>query len=126
MEQYSHADITKRILGAAFEVHGALGPGFLESIYEEALVKEFQRNALAFRRQPEIDVSYKGEIIGTHRLDLLVEGCVVVELKAVNNLIDAHSATALSYLTATGLSVALLLNFSKPSLEYKRLVRNHK
>jgi len=75
--------------------------------------------------QPEINVSYKGEIIGTHRLDLLVEGCVVVELKAVNKLIDAHSATVLSYLTASGLSVALLLNFSKPSLEYKRLVRNH-
>lgn len=118
-----HGDITQEVLGAAFEVHGLLGPGFLESIYEEAMAQELLQRQLQYERQLTIPICYKNKMIGQHRLDLLIAGCVVVELKAVQELADVHTAIALSYLKATDLPVALLLNFAKPSLEYRRVSR---
>ena len=121
--EYLHTDISKQVLGAAIEVHNTLGPGFLESVYEGALVSEFRRIQLLFQRQVEIPVWYKGDLVGTHKLDLLVAGNVIVELKAVKALDAVHTAIALSYLSATNLSVALVLNFARPRLEFKRIFR---
>jgi GxxExxY protein len=98
------------------------GPGFVESIYEEALKVEFSEHSLSFESQKEITIEYLGVMVGVHRLDLLVENQVIVELKAVKELTDAHFAQLRSYLKATGLKVGLLLNFSKPTLEIRRVV----
>jgi GxxExxY protein len=118
-----HGEITEKIFAAAFEVHTQLGPGFLESVYEEALAVELSNRQLSFNRQVEVPIYYKATRIGTHRLDLVVGGQVIVELKTVQELAEIHTAIALSYLKATSLSVALLLNFARPSLEYKRVTR---
>ena len=94
----------------------------LENIYEEALIVEFAKNDFKFERQKEIKVRYLDVEIGTHRLDLVVENEIVVELKAVKEFSDIHFAQLRSYLKATGLKVGLLLNFGKPTLEIKRIV----
>ncbi len=109
-------ELTERIIGAAIEVHRVLGPGLLESIYEEALCHELQLRGLRVERQVDVDVHYKGIIIKGQRLDVLVETQVVVELKAVSRLPDVAVAQTLSYLKATGLKRALLLNFSEQRL----------
>lgn len=119
-----HEEITGRILGAAFEVHSQLGPGFLESVYEEALAHELGQRGIPYQRQVEVPIWYKGKLVGKHRLDLLVEETVIVELKQVQELAAVHKAITLAYLTATGLSVALLINFAKPSLDFKRLIKD--
>jgi GxxExxY protein len=103
--------LTGKIIGAAIEVHRVLGPGLLESVYEEALCVEFQIRRISFQRQMEMDVNYKGTIIKGQKLDLLVEKEVIVELKAVTGLPDVATAQVLSYLKATGLKRALLINF---------------
>ena len=123
-EQVSHQfeSLSKKIIGAAIEVHKELGPGFMEIIYEEALKIELSKNAMNHESQKEIKIFYHNQEVGTHRLDLLVENAVVVELKAVQELADIHYAQVRSYLKATGLKVGLLLNFGKPTLEIKRIV----
>jgi GxxExxY protein len=109
-------EVTERIIGAAIEVHRILGPGLLESIYEEALAIELELRGIPFQRQVEIDVQYKGHTIKGQRLDLLVEGQVVVELKSVTNLPEVAMAQVLSYLKASGLKRGLLLNFGASKL----------
>ena len=109
-------ELTERIIGAAIEVHRILGPGLLESIYEEALAIELELRGIPFQRQVEIDVLYKGHTIKGQRLDLLVEDQVVVELKSVTNLPEVAMAQVLSYLKASGLKRGLLLNFGAPKL----------
>jgi len=104
--------ITEQIIGAAIEVHRILGPGLLESIYEEALCVEFEMRGIRFQRQVDADVNYKGHAIKGQRIDLIVEDEVVVELKAVGSLPEIVTAQVLSYLNATGLKRALVLNFS--------------
>jgi GxxExxY protein len=108
--------LTEKIIGAAIEVHRHLGPGLLESIYEEALCIEFDLRNIPYRRQVDVDVSYKGHTIKGQRIDVLVDGQVVVELKAVTRLPDVAQAQVLSYLKATCLKRALLINFSVPRL----------
>lgn len=115
-------DLSRKIIGAAIEVHREIGPGFLESIYEEALKVELSENELHFDSQKDIKIEYLGVEVGTHRLDLLVEDTIIVELKAVTELSDIHFAQLRSYLKATGLKVGLLLNFAKPTLEVRRVV----
>ena len=115
-------DLSRKIIGAAIEVHAALGPGFLETIYEEAFKLELTEHGLNYECQKEIKIEYLGVQIGTHRLDLVVENRVVVELKAVKELNEIHFAQILSYLKATGIKVGLLLNFAKPKLEIRRVV----
>jgi len=107
---------TEEIIGAAIEVHRVLGPGLLESIYEEALCVEFEMRGIAFERQVDVDVNYKGRAIKGQRIDLIVGGEVVVELKAAASVPEAVTAQVLSYLRATGLKRALVLNFSAPRL----------
>lgn len=108
--------LTEQIIGAAIEVHRHLGPGLLESIYEEALCVELQLRGIPFQRQVEIDVIYKGQLIKGQRLDLRVADEVVVEIKAVSRLPDIATAQVLSYLKATGLRRGILLNFGVPRL----------
>ena len=108
--------LTEKIIGAAIEVHRHLGPGLLESIYEEALCIELGLRGVAIQRQVEVDVLYKGRVIKGQRIDLLVEDQVVVELKAVSQLPAVVSAQVLSYLHATHLKRGLLLNFGKARL----------
>ena len=108
--------LTESIIACAIEVHRILGPGLLESIYEEALCHEFQLRGIPFERQKEIDVVYKGKAIKGQRLDLIVDGRVVIEIKAVKTMHDAFTSQALSYLKSTGLKRALIINFGAPKL----------
>ena len=108
--------LTQQIIGAATEVHKTLGPGLLESIYEEALCHEFDLRRIRYRRQVEIDVIYKGKIIKGQRIDVLVEEEVIVEIKSLSKLPDVSMAQTLSYLKATGLKRALIINFGSKML----------
>jgi GxxExxY protein len=109
-------DLTKQIIAAAIEVHRHLGPGLLEAIYEEALCHELELCKVPFERQKQVDVVYKGKPIKGQRLDLLVAGEVVVEIKSVRKLEDVFVAQTLSYLKSTGLKRALLINFGQERL----------
>jgi len=116
-----HEGLTGRIIGAAIEVHRQLGPGFVESIYENALTVELRAQSISFLRQLTVPVLYRDLEVGLHKLDLLVENLIVVELKAVKDLNDTHFAVVRSYLRAAGLDHGLILNFAKPTLEIKRV-----
>ena len=119
-----HQDITEKIIGAAFEVHKFLGNGFQEVIYQRALAYEIAHAGLDFAREIEQEIYYKDwqEPIGTRRADFVVEGKVLVELKALVQLEDVHLAQGLNYLKAYRLEVGLLINFGSKSLTFKRLV----
>ena len=108
-------ELTEQIIGAAIEVHRILGPGLLESIYEEALCLELKLRHMIYERQKEVDVFYKGHVIKGQKLDLLVASQVIIELKAIGNLPDVVAQT-LSYLKATHLKRALLINFGEKRL----------
>ncbi|MES2645110.1 MAG: GxxExxY protein [Myxococcota bacterium] len=115
-------ELTGLVIGAAIEVHRALGPGFLESVYERALALELEARGIAFVRQVEVPVHYRGVEVGLHRLDLFVAGELVVELKAVRELVPDHFAIVRSYLRAVGQEHGLLLNFGKVKLDVKRVL----
>lgn len=115
--------LTGQIIAAAIEVHRALGPGFLESIYENALAVELHARGLLIERQKIVPVVYRGTKVGEHRLDLLVQGSVIVELKAVSDLDPIFFATLRSYLKALQLETGLLLNFAATPLTVKRVGR---
>jgi GxxExxY protein len=116
--------VSHEIIGAAISVHRELGPGFLESLYEEALCIELRARGLPFARQATIPLTYRGRPIGQLRLDLVVAELVVVELKAVDALAKIHEAQLLAYLKATGLKLGLFINFKVPVLRegLRRLV----
>jgi GxxExxY protein len=116
-------DFSGRVIGAAVAVHMALGPGFLEGIYERALEMELSAANLNFESQLRVPIHYRGQLVGVHRLDLLVEASIVVELKAVSTVLDAHLAQLRSYLKATDTRIGLLLNFNAPVLAVRRVVR---
>ena len=117
------AQTTEQIIAAAIRVHRALGPGFLESVYEEALAVEFALTGIQFVRQYTVPLFYRDHQIGEHRLDFLVEGKIIVELKAVSELADIHFAIGRSYLKATNLEDGLILNFATTPLTIKRFCR---
>jgi GxxExxY protein len=104
--------LTGEVIGAAIEVHRVLGPGLLESLYEEALCVELGLRGIRFARQPAVELSYKGHPVGKGRLDLLVDNVLVVELKSVEALNAVHKAQVISYLKTTGYPLALLINFN--------------
>lgn len=114
------------MIGAAIEVHRVLGPGFLESIYEEALGVELSLRRVSFRRQVAIQVDYKGRVVGEGRVDLLVADLLLVELKAVEHLAPIHMAQLLSYLKATKIRHGLLVTFNVPALRLgiKRVIND--
>jgi GxxExxY protein len=124
MAELKFKDITEKIIGASFEVHKFLGNGFQEVIYQRALAWELKQAKLDFVREIEQEIFYKElqEPIGTRRADFVVEGKVLVELKAIAALEDVHLAQVLNYLKAYKIEVALLINFGSKSLTFKRLV----
>src|SRR6266700_3791013 len=124
-KELGNTDLTNRIIAAAISVHKDLGPGFLEIMYEEALAIELAAAGMAFERQKLLPVFYREHIIGEHRLDLVVEGKVIIELKAISDLEDIHYAIVRSYLKAADLADALLLNFASPRLTVKRVGREY-
>ena len=117
-------DITYAINGAVFEVNRVLGPGFLEKVYENALLIELKSRGLKAQSQVPIKVLYKEDVVGEYIADILVEESVIVELKTVESLEKIHEAQLLNYLKATGLNIGMLVNFRHPKAEIKRLVYN--
>jgi GxxExxY protein len=122
-----HADeagvnrLSERVIGCAFQVINTLGAGFLEKIYENALAHELRKAGLSVKQQHGITVEYDGIVVGEYAVDLLVEGTIIIELKAIKALDGAHTAQCLNYLKATGLRLCLLLNFGKSRLEIQRV-----
>ena len=122
MEEYKHKEITGKIIGAAMQVHRQMGLGFPEVVYQRCLAVEMRHSGLNFAREVELPLYYRGESVGSRRVDFLVEAVVLVELKALDEITAAHHAQVLNYLHAYQLEVALLLNFGETSLTVKRLV----
>jgi len=119
-----HEAITRDVTGCAFEVINELGAGFLESVYEKALLLAVRQKGLSALSQHPVTVMFRGESVGEFYADILVEGKVIVELKAVKGLAPEHQAQVINYLNATGIEVGLLINFGNPKLEYKRFTRS--
>jgi len=109
-------------MGAIFEVHKVLGPGFLESVYEKALLLELTRRGMKVDAEKVFDLTHKGKKVGTHRLDLIIEDKIVVELKTVERFAPQHAAQLPSYLKASGHRLGVLVNFSKAKIESRRVV----
>jgi GxxExxY protein len=118
--------LTERVLAAIFEVSNTLGAGFLEKVYERALLKELALRGISAIPQASFTVVYKGQSVGEYCTDLLVEDVLVVELKCVERLANEHTAQCLNYLRASGRSVCLLVNFQKPKVEWKRIVQGYR
>jgi GxxExxY protein len=117
--------ISQKVIGCAFEVANKLGCGFLEKVYENALAHELRKCGVSVQQQFPVAVRYDGELVGEYIADLLVEGCVLVELKAVKEMDSVHAAQCMNYLKATSLKVCLLINFGKPRIEIKRYVNKY-
>ena len=122
-EDYPYKSLTEKIIGAAFEVHKQLGNGFLEKVYENAMVRELVDRGLRLATQHPIPVSYKGHLVGSYFADILVENVVICEVKAIETILPVHETQLLHYLKATGIPVGLLLNFGTPRVQVKRKVR---
>jgi GxxExxY protein len=116
--------VTEIVIGCAFKVSNTLGVGFLERVYENALVHELGKTGLGVEQQKSLQVFYDGVIVGQFYADLLVEEAVIVELKSVTALDTKHFAQCMNYLRATNLTLGLLINFGSPKVEVKRVVRN--
>lgn len=122
-EQFLFKELTFKTIGIAMEVHRELGFGFLEKVYENALLVAFRLVGIKAEQQVPIKVYFKGVIVGEYIADILVEDKIILELKSQDKITDVHRAQILNYLKATNLKVALILNFGKRSLEHERLVR---
>jgi GxxExxY protein len=125
-EAYKHSKLTAKIIGCAMKVHSTLGSGFQEVIYQRSLAIEMTRQGLHFFRELDTTIYYEGVEVGTRRVDFLVADIIMVELKAVSKLDDAHLAQGLNYLEAYKLDIGLLLNFGAKSLEYRRITNEYK
>jgi GxxExxY protein len=119
-----YEDLTYKIIGCAMEVHKHLGNGFQEVVYQRALAIEMQMQGIAFSREHEMPLQYKGHDIGTRRVDFFVEDKIMVEIKAIINLEDVHLAQAMNYVEAYNLEIGLLINFGAKSLQHKRVHNN--
>lgn len=124
VEEYKYKETTGKIIGAAMQVHKALGNGFQEVIYQRALEIELPYFGLDFIREFEMPIFYRNQQIGTRRVDFLIEEVISVELIAIIKLEDVHLAQAINYLEAYNLEVGLLFNFGSKSLEFKRLINS--
>ena len=122
-EKILYKDTSYKIVGLAMEVHSKLGYGFLEKVYENAMMVLFRRESISAKQQAPITVYFDGEVVGDYYADILVEDKIILELKAIEKITDAHRAQTLNYLKATGLRLAILLNFGKQKLEYERFVK---
>ncbi|MBC8400291.1 MAG: GxxExxY protein [Candidatus Marinimicrobia bacterium] len=117
-----YRDLSYKIVGLAMTVHNELGYGFLEKVYENAMMVLFRLDGITVQQQFPIKVQFQGEIIGDYYADILVANKIILELKSIDQIVDIHRAQTLNYLKATGIKLALILNFGKEKLEYERLV----
>jgi GxxExxY protein len=117
-------ELTEKIIGCAYAVANALGNGFLEKVYENALAHELRKEGLHVEQQRAIPVYYVQVVVGEYLMDLLIEGSVLVELKAIKGIEDIHKAQCIHCLKATGLTLCLLINFGTPKVQIKRIVNN--
>lgn len=116
-------ELSGRVIGAAMRVHSILGPGFTETVYQNALALEMTMDGIPFEREVKLEVRYRGELVGQYRADLLVNGSLILELKSVQAILPEHEVQVVNYLAATGLERALLLNFGARSLQVKKKFR---
>ena len=123
MVELLYKELTFTVIGAAMEVHKILGPGFLETVYQLALAHELTLRKIPFEQQVRLPVSYKDILVGEYIADFMIDGKLIVEIKAVSNFNSQHQAQAIHYLAATGLRLALLLNFGTGSLEHRRVIK---
>jgi len=122
-DEHGYLDsLTERVLGAVFEVSNTLGAGFLEKVYERALLVELTMRGMRATAQASLAVAYKSHNVGQYSADILVEDVLVIELKCVDRLANEHTAQCINYLRASGLGLCLLVNFQKPKVEWKRII----
>lgn len=121
MAKLVYEELTYLIIGAAMEVHKVLGSGFLEAVYQKALEHELKSRSIPFEAQVRLPVCYKGELVGDYIANFLIDGRIIVEIKAVSKMNDAHLAQTIHYLTATNNEIGLLINFGATSLEHRRV-----
>ncbi len=122
-EGHATDELSGRVIGAAMRVHAALGPGFTEAVYQNALALEMALEGIPFEREVKLEVRYRGELVGLYRADLVVDAMLILELKAVQAILPEHEVQVVNYLAATGLEQALLLNFGARSLQMKKKFR---
>lgn len=120
--KYPNSDLTSKIIGIAIKAHKKLGPGFVEKIYQRALYLDFKKNNFNFEREAKININYNGVNLGYEKVDFIVENKVIVELKAVSEILDIHKAKMLSYLKASGCKIGLIINFARQIIEIKRVI----
>lgn len=120
-----YEELTQKIIGCAFKVHKILGSGYLEKVYENALYLELTKQQLAAQQQVPLTVYYEGHSVGEYIADIVVENCVIIEIKAVRTLNQQHEAQVVNYLTTTGRDIGLLINFGSSSVEIKRKYRDY-
>ena len=121
-ENIIYKELSYKIIELALEVHNELGCGFLEKVYENALMILMERGKIPARQQAPADVYFQGKVVGQYFADILVDNKLILELKTVDTITNVHKAQVLNYLRATGIKLGLILNFSKPRFEYQRLV----
>ena len=119
-------DLAGRVIGIAMEVHRTLGPGFVESVYENALLVELAASQLAFESQKALKVIYKNQCVGDFIADIIVDKALIIELKSVQSLLPTHEVQLVNYLTTTGIEEGILLNFGAESLQFKKKFRKQK
>lgn len=117
-----HKELSYKVVGLAMEVYNKLGFGFLEKVYENALMVLFDKNEIHAQQQVPLRVYFEGKVVGDYYADILVDSKIILELKSVDGIADAHRAQVLNYLRATRLRLAIILNFAEKSLEYERIV----
>ncbi|MGH7908621.1 MAG: GxxExxY protein [Thermodesulfobacteriota bacterium] len=117
-----YKDISYKIIGLAMDVHSKLGHGFLEKVYENAMMLLFRREGIQAKQQAPIKVYFEGEVLGEYFADILVEDKIILEIKALDKIIEAHIVQTLNYLKATGIRLGIILNFGKKRFEYERLI----
>jgi GxxExxY protein len=123
MRTMEHEELTEKIIGAAYNVYNKMGFGFLESVYEKCLLIELAKNGLKAESQKPIIVKYDNEVVGEFKADVIVEDTVILELKSVKQIMQAHEVQLVNYLVATGKPVGLILNFGEQKVEVKRKVK---
>jgi GxxExxY protein len=121
--KFNDSALTGKIIGCAMEVHNSIGNGFQEVIYQRCLSIEFDKSLIAHKREYNLDIYYKDQLVGVRRADFLVEDCIIVEIKAVKELEDMHLAQAINYLEVTGYKTGLLINFGNRKLQFKRVMQ---
>lgn len=122
MAEILHKDLAYKIVGLAMDVHRQLGYGYLEKVYENAMMVLLRRGGIDAKQQHPVTVHFEGVIVGTYLADILVQDSIILELKSLDRITDVHRAQTLNYLKATGLRLAIILNFGKTRLEHERLV----